>query len=185
MNLDLQIKDNFLPNDLFQKLAVYSATLEYSGTSLAYKSKTRDNHVWLSNHIQEDDELLKEIEKYIIKHFGVKIKNLHLAAFTCVNSKKAQPHKDEEVFPNEKHLIIYLNGDPKLNAGTGFYNVLGDDTLVYDLNTAVGCFPNRAVIFNAFDNVHSPLLYNSEDSKPRFSIIIWFEPEYQLPQNNK
>ena len=175
MNLELQMKDNFLPEDLFQKLQAYSATLEYSGTSLAYKIRNKDNHVWLSNHIQEDDELLKEIEKHIIKHFGVKIKNLHLAAFTCVNSKKAQPHKDEEVFPNEKHLIIYLNGDPKLNAGTGFYNVI--DGFTYDLHTAIGCFPNRAVIFNAADCVHSPLLYNAEDSKPRFSKIIWFEPE--------
>ena len=185
MNLDLQIRDNFLPKDLFEKLAVYSSTLDYSSTSLAYRIRGKNNHVWLSNHIQEDDDLLKELEKSIIKHFNVKIKNLHLAAFTCVNSKKAQPHKDEEVYPNEKHLIIYLNGDPKLNAGTGFYNVVGEDKLTYDLHTAVGCYPNRAAIFNASDCVHSPLLYNAEDSKPRFSIIIWFEPEYQLPQNNK
>ena len=106
MNLDLKIKDNFLPKDLFEKLAVYSSTLDYSSTSLAYRIRGKNNHVWLSNHIQEDDDLLKELEKSIIKHFNVKIKNLHLAAFTCVNSKKAQPHKDEEVYPNEKHLII-------------------------------------------------------------------------------
>ena len=106
--------------------------------------------------------------------FGIKIKNLNLAAFTCVNTKKATPHTDKLVFPNEKHLIIYLNGDPKLNAGTGFYNFIDGNT--FDLNTAVGFFPNRAVIFNADGCLHSPLLYTAEGNLPRFSIIIWFEP---------
>ena len=73
--------------------------------------------------------------------------------------------------------IIYLNGDPKLNAGTGFYNFINEKT--FDLNTAVGCFPNRAVLFNAED-WHSPLLYTAKDNLPRFSIIVWFEPENNL-----
>ena len=73
------------------------------------------------------------------------------------------------------HLIIYLSGDPKLNCGTGFYNVVGEST--FDLNTAIGFFPNRAVIFDAETCWHSPLLYTAEGNAPRFSIIIWFEPE--------
>ena len=171
MNLELKIKDNFLPKELFEKLATYSVTLEYS-------SKNIDSHygnVLLSNVIHSDDNLIKDLEKSIIKHFNIKIKNLNFAAFSCVNIKKAIPHTDTEVFPNEKHLIIYLNGDPKLNTGTGFYNLINGKTL--DLNTAVGFYPNRAVIFNAADCYHSPLLYSAEGSLPRFSIIVWFEPE--------
>ena len=68
-----------------------------------------------------------------------------------------------------------MDGDSKLNAGTGFYNLINGKTL--DLNTAVGFYPNRAVIFNAADCYHSPLLYSAEGSLPRFSIIVWFEPE--------
>ena len=175
MKLDLQVQDNFLPEELFFKLKKYSVTLDYSGKNIVQKSQGYEQHVFLSNPILEDDDLIKDLEKYIIKHFNIKIKNLHLAAFTCVNTKKATPHVDELQFPKEKHLIIYLDGDSKLNAGTGFYNLTEGKTL--DLNTAVGFYPNRAVIFNAADCYHSPLLYSAEGSLPRFSIIVWFEPE--------
>ncbi len=101
MNLELKIKDNFLPKKLFEKLAIYSLTLEYS-------SKNIDSHygnVLLSNVIHSDDNLIKDLEKSIIKHFNIKIKNLNFAAFSCVNIKKAIPHTDTEVFPNEKQAI--------------------------------------------------------------------------------
>ena len=175
MNLELQIVDNFLPKELFKKLADYSITLDYSSNAIVRGAKDYDKHIFLSNRIQEDDNLIKELEKSIKKHFGVKIKNFHLAAFTCVNTKEATPHTDGLEFPNEKHLIIYLHGDSNLNAGTGFYKFLGGKN--FDLNTAVGFFPNRALIFNAAGCFHSPLLYSAEGNLPRFSIIIWFEPE--------
>ena len=75
MNLDLQIKDNFLPKDLFQKLSVYCATLDY-GKEITYSKVV---HVFYSNKIDKDDDLLKDLEKSIIKHFKVGIKNLNLA----------------------------------------------------------------------------------------------------------
>ena len=179
MNLDLQIKDNFLPTDLFQKLSVYCTTLDY-GEGIKYGEGTKydkDQHVFYSNNIHKDDDLLKDLEQSIIKHFRVGIKNLHLAAFTLVNTKEALPHVDKLQFPTEKHLIIYLNGDSKLNAGTGFYESSDDG---FDLNTAIGCYPNRAVLFNASDCYHSPLLYTAKNNIPRFAVIIWFEPEIDL-----
>jgi len=175
MNLGLQIKDNFLPKELFEKLANYSVGLDYSSKNIVQGSGYDAEHVFLSNLIDKNDDLLKDIEKSIIEHFNVKIKNTHLAAFTCVNTKKATPHTDLSKFPNEKHLIIYLNGDSKLNAGTGFYSEVGEGA--FELNTAVGFRPNRAVIFNADTCIHSPLLYAAEGNSPRFSIIIWFQPE--------
>lgn len=178
MNLELQIKDNFLPKKLFQKLAHYSITLDYSSKTIVSGYGDETQHIFLSNLIHKDDDLLKDLEKSIIKHFKIKIKNLNVAAFTCVNTKKAAPHKDALVFPHEKHLIIYLNGDSQLNAGTGFYKSVGEN--VFDLNTAVGFFPNRAVIFNADECWHSPLLYTAQGNSARFSIIVWFEPENNL-----
>jgi len=175
MNLELQVQDNFLPEKFFLKLANYSINLDYSSKNITQGSGIYAEHVFLSNPIDKNDDLLKDLEKSIIKHFNIKIKNIHLAAFTCVNTKKATPHTDKLMFPKEKHLIIYLNGDTKLNAGTGFYNEVGDGA--FELNTAVGFRPNRAVIFNADTCVHSPLLYAAEDNLPRFSIIVWFEPE--------
>ena len=175
MKLELQVQDNFLPEELFLKLAKYSTNLDYSSKNIVQGSGEYEEHVFLSNKIYKDDDLLKDLEKSIIKHFKVKIKNLHLAAFTCVNTKKATPHNDAQMFPGEKHLIIYLSGDSKLNCGTGFYNVVSESA--FDLNTAVGFFPNRAVIFDAETCWHSPLLYTAEGNAPRFSIIIWFEPE--------
>tara|TARA_R100001509_G_C4811035_1_gene196416 strand:+ start:194 stop:730 length:537 start_codon:yes stop_codon:yes gene_type:complete len=175
MNLGLQIKDNFLPKELFEKLANYSVGLDYSSKNITQGSGIYEEHVFLSNPIDKNDDLLKDLEKSIIEHFKIKIKNTHLAAFTCVNTKKATPHTDLSKFPNEKHLIIYLNGDSKLNAGTGFYDKIGKEA--YDLNTAVGFYPNRAVIFDADTCWHSPLLYTAEGNLPRFSIIVWFEPE--------
>ena len=175
MNLELQVQDNFLPEALFLKLKKYSITLNYSSKNIVSKSEDYDQHVFLSNPIYENDDLLKNLEKSIIKHFNIKIKNLNLAAFTCVNTKKATPHTDKLRFPKEKHLIIYLDGDLKLNAGTGFYNFIDGKT--FDLNTAVGFYPNPALIFNPDGCFHSPLLYAAEGNSPRFSIIIWFEPE--------
>jgi hypothetical protein len=172
MNLELKVKDNFLPKELFEKLVNYSITLEYSSKNIV---SGYDQHVFLSNLINKNDNLIKEIEECIVKHFNVKIKNLHVAAFTCVNTKKATPHRDASLYPNEKHMIIYLHGDSNLNAGTGFYNCTDEN--VFDLNTAVGFYPNRALIFNADECWHSPLLYTAKDNSPRFSIIIWFEPK--------
>jgi hypothetical protein len=175
MNLELQVQDNFLPKEFFLKLANYSVGLDYSSKNITQGSGIYEEHVFLSNPIDKNDDLLKDLEKSIIKHFNVKIKNTHLAAFTCVNTKKATPHTDKLMFPKEKHLIIYLSGDTKLNAGTGFYNEIGDGA--FELNTAVGFRPNRAVIFNADTCIHSPLLYSAEGNSPRFSIIVWFQPE--------
>ena len=175
MNLELQVQDNFLPEELFLKLAKYSTNLDYSSKNIVQGSGEYEEHVFLSNKIYKDDDLLKDLEKSIIKHFKVKIKNLDLAAFTCVNTKKATPHNDAQMFPGVKHLIIYLNGDTNLNAGTGFYDKTGEGT--YDLNTAVGFRPNRALIFNADTCIHSPLLYAAEGNSPRSSIIVWFQPE--------
>jgi len=67
-----------------------------------------------------------------------------------------------------------------LNAGTGFYKPIDKG---FDLNTAIGCYPNRAVLFNASDCFHSPLLYTaknnilvfaSDNLTPRISIIAQF-----------
>ena len=175
MNLELQVQDDFLPEELFYKFKQYSVTLDYSSKNIQQERGDYKKHVFLSNPIYEDDNLIKDLEKSIIKHFRLKIKNLHLAAFTCVNTKKATPHTDKLKFSEEKHLIIYLDGDPKLNAGTGFYEKIKDNA--FELNTAVGFFPNRALIFNAAECYHSPLLYTAEGNLPRFSIIVWFQPE--------
>ena len=175
MNLELQVQDNFLPEELFLKLKQYSVTLDYSSQNIVQRSADYETHVFLSNPIYKDDNLIKDLEKSIIKHFKTKIKNLHLAAFTCVNTKKATPHTDKLMYPKEKHLIIYLDGDSKLNAGTGFYEKIKDDA--FELNTAVGFFHNRALIFNAAECFHSPLLYTAEGNLPRFSIIVWLQPE--------
>ncbi len=175
MNLEVKIKDNFLPTELFQQLVNHSITLEYNSNDIVQGYGDDKQHVFLSKLIQ-DKHLIGELEKCIIKHFDVKIKNLHQAAFTCVNTKEPTPHRDASVFPNEKHLIIYLHGDSNLNAGTGFYSLTPENG-GFDLNTAVGFYPNRAVVFNADECWHSPLLYTAKDNSPRFSIIIWFEPE--------
>ena len=177
MNLDLQVKDNFLPKDLFNKLSVYCTTLDYSNNGITYGSSSTGDHVFYTNPIYEDDPLLKDLEKAIVKNYKIGIKNLHLAAFTLVHTKEPTPHKDELMFPTEKHLLIYLNGDPHMNAGTGFYDQQGD---AFNLNTAIGCFPNRSILFSAHECFHSPLLYTAENSVPRFAIIIWFEPEIDL-----
>ena len=175
MNLDLQIKDNFLPKDLFDKLSVYCTTLDYDDKMIKYR--VDDDHVFYTNQIFEHDDLLKDIEKSIVKYFNMGIKNLHLAAFTLVAEKEPTPHIDKLKFATEKHLIIYLHGDSHMNAGTGFYESRGD---VLNLNTAVGCYPNRAILFNGHDTHHSPLLYTAKNVTPRFALIIWFEPEIGL-----
>lgn len=174
MNLDIQIKDNFLSQNLFDKLSTYCTTLDYSNDNITYN---QTEHVFYSNPIHEDDPLLKDLEKSLIKNFKICIKNLNLAAFTLVNTKKPTPHADRLKFSKEKHLIIYLNGDREMSSGTGFYESSENRM---NLNTAVGCYPNRAILFDAHNCFHSPLLYTGEKTLPRFSIIIWFEPENKL-----
>ena len=76
MNLELQVQDNFLPEELFLKLAKYSTNLDYSSKNIVQGSGEYEEHVFLSNKIYKDDDLLKDLEKSIIKQFKVKIKNL-------------------------------------------------------------------------------------------------------------
>lgn len=187
MKLGLKVIDDFLPKELFEKLSHYCTTLEYDNGLLLVKEKLKegqehyspaeDSHFFYSNRIYEGDDLLKDLEKAIIKHFGVRIKNFNLAAFTLVNTKKPKPHKDKLCFPNEQHLLLYLKGESSVNAGTGFYEFKENN---FNLNTAIGYYPNRALLFKAAECYHSSLLYAQESNTPRFSIIIWFEPESAL-----
>ena len=62
MKLDLQVQDNFLPEELFTKLKKYSVTLDYSSKNIVQKSKEYEQHVFLSNPIFEDDDLIKDLE---------------------------------------------------------------------------------------------------------------------------
>ena len=59
MNLGLQIKDNFLPNELFKRLANYSLSLDYGSKNIVQGSGYDEQHVFLSNLIDKNDDLLK------------------------------------------------------------------------------------------------------------------------------
>ena len=47
MNLELQVQDNFLPEELFLKLKQYSITLDYSSQNIVQKSGDYEKHVFL------------------------------------------------------------------------------------------------------------------------------------------
>jgi len=100
------------------------------------------------------------------------MKRINLAAWTLTNARTPAPHSDQEQFPEERHLIIYIKGDQEINSGTGFY--IENKNKGYDLNTHIGFKKNRAVLFAAKNCMHSPLLWNST-SMGRYACLVWFE----------
>ena len=120
-SFNIQILDDFLPDDIFKNVLEYASQIEWGAKDLYYGSE--DKHVWFSKNIQ-----------------------------------------------NEKQMILYVDGDAEINKGTGFY-VPGKDGV--ELNTHVGFYKNRAVFFKS-GTWHSPLVFASDNPKPRISIIAQF-----------
>ena len=175
MGLNLQICDNFLPQDTFDQIYQNIETFSFSAFDIVQKKDYgATDHVFYSSKIDPKDPLVSIIDSCLRKNFKCGIKRIaNTCAWTMVSTREPTPHSDVELFKGEKHLLIYIKAKRDINCGTGFY-ITEKDNLI--LNTHIGFLENRAVLFDAKDCWHSPLLWNS-DSLRRYSAIVWFEPE--------
>ena len=166
-SFNIQILDDFLPDDIFKNVLEYASQIEWGAKDLYYGSK--DKHVWFSKNIQNEKEFKNILIKNIKEKTNLKIKNFELLAFTLAPKTQPYPHVDrhEDI---DNQMILYVDGDAEINKGTGFY-VPGKDGV--ELNTHVGFYKNRAVFFKS-GIWHSPLVFASDNPKPRISIIAQF-----------
>ena len=164
---NIQIIDDFLPDKIFTNVSKYAANIKWDAKGLNYGSK--DEHVWFSKNIENEDEFKEILKTNIKEKTNLKIKNFELLSFTLAPKTQPYPHVDrhEDI---ENQMILYVDGDAEINKGTGFY-VPSENGV--DLNTHVGFFKNRAVFFKS-GMWHSPLVFASDNPKPRISIIAQF-----------
>jgi|TARA_R110002012_G_scaffold147294_1_gene305730 hypothetical protein len=167
-DFNLHIIDNFLPNDVYNDILNHIPNIEWDGMNHIYNDKPE--HVWYSQNI-ENSYFSQNIKEAIRKNSIFPIKEFHMLSFTLATKVKAFPHTDaspQKLYENQ--LLLYIDGNNDMNKGTGFYVKNGDN---YDLNTHIGFYKNRALLFKA-GVWHSPLLFNAKDSIPRISIIAQF-----------
>ena len=153
---DINIKDNFFEDELFNTLHNKVGYLQYEAKSntLGYKQ-----HPWFACPVEED---VKEIIKNKCEKIWNKKFKINFCVYTLVATVEPLPHCD--LGDNCDHqLIIYIKGNVNLHKGTGFY-------LNNELNTHVGFNENRAVLWHA-NTWHSPMNWASEDQSKRYSII--------------
>ena len=172
---NLHIIDNFLPNDVYTKILNSITDIAWDPLNHVYDYKKTEKlepkHVWFSQGIDMGGFFAKEIKNCINKSGSFTIKNFSLLSFTMATKVDPFPHRDGPVKGKyNRQMVLYIDGANDINKGTGFY-VKNDNR--YDLNTHIGFRKNRAVLFNA-GMWHSPLLFASQDSAPRISIIAQF-----------
>ena len=156
------IKDNFLEEELFQKLHSKINYLPYQATyDLLYdpSNLSKPKHPWFSHPVEE---YIKEIIKNKCEEMWGKKFKAGLCSYTMLASVEPLPHCDLTE-KTDHQIIIYIKGNINLNKGTGFY-------LNNTLNTHVGFNENRAISWES-NAIHTPLNWASDDKSKRFSII--------------
>ena len=167
-SFNIHIIDNFLPHDIFQSALKYASKIEWGSQDLYYGDEN-NKHVWFSKNILHEKELMETIKTNIRKKTNLKVKNFRILYFTLAPKKEAYPHIDVHK-DIENQMILYVDGAPEINKGTGFYVPNKDGV---ELNTHVGFYRNRAVFFKS-GIWHSPLVFASDNLTPRISIIAQF-----------
>ena len=169
-NFDIRIKDNFLEKKIFNKIHSKISYYPYSGTTNYQSLKEYGTeHNWFAC----DTEI--EIKEYVTKKVEKSL-NLKLMCTLCSYTmlQTAVPLVHNDFFPGcDYQVIIYIKGTPNIHKGTGFY-VLNNDTKKLDLNTHIGFYENRAIMWESHA-YHSPMNWLAEDKSKRFSIICQFK----------
>ena len=164
---DISIKDNFLEKNIFDEVYLKIDRLIYSAKG---NYQEGSSHIWYSCPAED------KIKKYITKKCEEKInKKLEcvLCSYTMLATVEPLPHHDKGDGQCDYQVIIYIKGNTNLHKGTGFY-VYNEKTKSYELNTHIGFFQNRGIIFDS-SNWHTPMNWSSDDKSKRFSIIAQFK----------
>lgn len=167
-NFNISIIDNFFNKDDFKFLIKHVSTLSWNPLENIYKGiKDAENkHFWYSSDINKEDKFSKNTLKLINKKTLKKFKGFKTLNFSLAHNPELFPHVD--TYNNASfQFIIYIKGLIDINQGTGFYT-FDDDKAV--LNTHVGFYPNRLVMWNC-GVYHAPLLWNSKKAQPRISML--------------
>jgi len=165
---DIRIKDNFLNEEDYNKIKLYTKRIFWKPTSLSY-STNNPTHVWFTD--DAPDEITELMKKEVSKLFNVEILNVSVNQFSFVTkSKKSEVHNDASEITNFQ-TILYIDGDENVHSGTGFY-VKTDDNK-FELNTHIGFRPNRIVSWTS--NVyHAPLSFADAFQK-RISLVTQYK----------
>ena len=165
---NIHIIDNFFPDDIYEKIVKSIPTMNWGSRDLM-DSKKEGDHLWFSNLVHPEDELTDILINLINEKSFFKIKKFSLLSYT-LQSRTEEPFVHTDDSSGDSQILIYIDGPVDINKGTGFYVKQGNE---FFLNTHVGFFKNRAVLFPT-GIWHSPLTWNSKDGIPRIALIGQF-----------
>ena len=170
-DFNLHVLDNFLSDDAYTEAINLIPTIDWGAKTLKYNGLDNE-HRWFSSHLAPHHPIAVEIEKNIKEKTKFKFRGFRLLAFTMVPKMEPFPHVDlDDGSGHTNQLVLYIDGNTEMNKGTGFY--VQDSKTNINLNTHIGFHKNRAILFKS-GMYHSPLLFLSNDSIPRISIIARF-----------
>ena len=164
-NFNINIRDNFLDKNTFNKLYDKVPYLRYKPDEYVIDGVP---HIWFS--AKAEPQLGEAIKEKCEKAFN---KKLHLTFFgyTMVATVEPIVHCDYNKDTTSHQIIIYIKGNTDLQKGTGFF-LKNEDGL--QLNTQIGFKENRAIFWDS-RAYHSPLNFSAEDKTKRFSIIAQYK----------
>jgi|TARA_R110000803_G_scaffold81139_1_gene147066 hypothetical protein len=166
---DIRIKDNFLNKKIFDNIHSKINYYPYSATENKQDGKNNGtSHIWYA--YRTDIEIKNYITNKCEEALNRKLK-CTLCSYTMLQTSVSLVHKDYPLC--DYQAIIYIKGNQNIHKGTGFY-ILNKDTNKFDLNTHIGFYENRAVIWES-KTWHSPMNWLAEDKSKRFSIICQFK----------
>tara|TARA_R110000787_G_scaffold125136_1_gene236277 strand:- start:17 stop:535 length:519 start_codon:yes stop_codon:yes gene_type:complete len=168
-NFDIRIKDNFLEKKIFDNIHSKISYYSYSGTNNYQKSKNNGTeHIWFAcdTEIEIKDYVTKKVEESLNQKLMCT-----LCSYTLLQTAVPLVHNDS--YQCDYQVIIYIKGNANIHKGTGFY-VLNKNTKDLELNTHIGFYKNRAVMWES-KAYHSPMNWLAEENSKRFSIICQFK----------
>ena len=169
-NFDIRIKDNFLEKKIFDNIYSKINYKSYSGSDNYQESASNGTkHIWFAVHTEDEikDLITKKVEKVLNQKL-----TCGLCSYTMLQTAVSLVHNDYT--PDvDYQCILYIKGTANIHKGTGFY-VPNKDTNKLELNTHVGFYQNRVVIWGS-KAYHSPMNFLAEDKSKRYSIICQFK----------
>ena len=161
------VQDNFFNKKMLDKIKIDLQHQKFSNRFTEEKN-TIYQKIYFNVRLKDDHPVVLETIKILKEKFNLTYFNISSQYFLSTRHEEATPHSD---CLNEYNCLIYLQGAPLLNSGTGFYDYDKKNDK-YNLNTHIGFKENRAIIFDS-KIYHSSLQFN-EGSGKRFCLANFF-----------
>lgn len=154
------VQDNFFTKKMLNKIKI---DLKYQKFTNRFTEKNNsvNQKIYFNVNLTQDHPVVLETKKILKEKFNLSCSSINSHYFLSTKHKEATPHRDL----SECNCLIYLQGNPLLNSGTGFYDKIND---TYHLNSHIGFKENRAIIFDS--TIHHASLQFNEGGGTRYCL---------------